>query len=244
MDELILFRSNFFVIYADYYYNNYSASITSYSLIVLPLWMVQRNIGNLHNNVSNKMEYKHSHGKSESIKQGVAMPLYEYLSLSVEQYDEFSQFLTTCFALENLLFFVKGIVFRQTVSKIINKSRTRKNNDESMEIEMEEENQGTIEKVFALNFVYLEGLEESCKPNDKVSIQDIAMSIYDEFISVDAKYEVNISADARNKIISFFNTQRQMEEYLCLFDEAIDEVYGMLTCIYRFQFKSSSKYGV
>ena len=45
----------------------------------------------------------------------ISIPLYTYLSNDHQHYQKFAQFLTTCFALENLLFFVRVIAFRHVL---------------------------------------------------------------------------------------------------------------------------------
>ena len=268
-------------------------------MVVLSLIMVRRNMGAL------KLERRNSESTSKSASQmpvkkesgkkvkakGKIMPLYKYLVISKEQYDEFSEFLTSCFALENLLFFVKATTFRHLVSEINSDRQAAKRlTDTNLNIsnvaEMQdgipsftphtiespvsttttiqlsadldspksiEDGQGhtkpkrqtTMEKVFAMEFNYLEDLmKEKHKATDSTSIRDIVSNMYDMYISVEGEYQVNIPSEQRERIETFMKDEHEVSEYLTLFDEAIEEVYGMLTNVYRFQFKADSRYVV
>ena len=188
------------------------------------------------------------------------MALYRYLVISKEQYDEFSEFLTSCFALENLLFLVQAITFRHIISEMIGENNINENIESSQSTDIENnaglemtdlekakekssgnKKQTTEDKVFAMKFNYLEGLIEE-KPTDTKSIHEIVTNMYDEYISIDAEYQVNIPAEQRNKFTEFLKNDHEAQDYLNLFDEAIMEVYGMLTNVYRFQFKADSRY--
>lgn len=173
------------------------------------------------------------------------MPLYKYLVISKGQYDEFSEFLTSCFALENLLFFVQAITFRHFILEINEgkeiEAGTTKDN---VELEMTDlpQQQSLRDKVFAMKFGYLAGLMEE-KPNDTESIHRIVQNVYDKYISIDSKYQINISYEQRMKFTEFLgNNHDEVQDYLHIFDEAIIEVYEILSNVYRFQFKNDSRY--
>ena len=55
---------------------------------------------------------------------------------------------------------------------------------------------------------------------------------------------MNISADTREAISGFLKSEHEIKDYLHLFDDSISEVYGMLTNIYRFKFKSDLRYAL
>ena len=176
------------------------------------------------------------------------VPLYEYLNLSKAEYNEFSEFLTSCFALENLLFFVKAIAFRHIVSNIVKQKGNGTDNDNAEEADNDIEiviDQNTMEmdRVYALDFKYLDiDLQKNNSEND--TVQEIAIGIYEKYISMDGIYPINISAEVRRKLNKFFNCDHEiMRDYCDLFDQAIEEVYGMLNGIYGFQFNSYRKRG-
>ena len=169
-------------------------------------------------------------------------PLYEYLEGSMEQFTEFSEFLASCFALENILFFVKAIKFRQIV---LSKASEDGNTCDHVEIKVEDEEM--LHNIYGLDFKYLEGLDERIDngndANSKEMIHNIAAGIYDKYISMDGEYAINISAENRVKLDAFFNDKDHgIKDYLNVFDESVVEVYGMLTSVYRFQFKSNARY--
>ena len=189
------------------------------------------------------------------------MPLYKYLVISKEQYDEFSEFLTSCFALENLLFFVQAVTFRHIISEMIGDENMNGNMSSSESTDMEcnvelqmadlgqrparNNKQTTMDKVFGIKFNYLEGLmEDKSQLNDKESIKEIVTKIYDKYISIAAEYQVNIPSEQRDKFTEFLKSDHEAKDYLHLFDDAIMEVYGILTNVYRFQFKADSRYMV
>ena len=62
------------------------------------------------------------------------------------------------------------------------------------------------------------------------------------YIGMDGRYPINISAHTRKKLDVFFEKDHEKKDYAHLFDKAIEEVYEMLTSIYRFQFNSHKRY--
>ena len=227
-------------------------------MVGLSLWMVRKNMGNL--TLSGQQRYLARPStsisaappsfESDSSARKV-MPLYEYLDVSRKEYNEFSEFLASCFALENLLFFVKAIFFRRIVSEIVNDTDQHLENTINTDQECSEihtsstRHQTTMEKVHLIKFEYLEELlkdKDKSQSKDKESIQNIAVNIYKKYISIEGEFQVNISADIRDDITEFFKSDHEIQDYLDLFDDALCEVYGMLTNVYRFKFKSNLRY--
>ena len=224
----------------------YLGVIASHFAVGFSLLMAYKNMSSFekrHSDVSiSKSTDTVDSGVSTSSNKGKIMPLYEYLKLSIETYNEFSEFLTSCFALENLIFFVKAVVFRRIISNIVEEKSGANTVNESTEIEMTENHQSTMDKVCGMEFKYLDGLILKSELNDDKSVHDIAKKIEEKYISVTGEFQVNISADVRETITDFLRTEHHAQDYLHLFDGAVKEVYEMLVCIYQYRFKSDSRY--
>ena len=183
--------------------------------------------------------------------------LYKYLADGEENYSKFAEFLSTCFALENLLFFSKVLAFRHVLLSML-REKHKNNANETDEAVLSKEDTVSngelefydkwcpegMENVFGVKFEYIDGLYESCTSNKNIAIDDIAMDIYNKFIATDGLYQVNISGFNRHEIIVFFNKNmdsddnRKIEDYLIVFNNAIVEVYNLLKSVYAFQFKA------
>lgn len=166
------------------------------------------------------------------------LPLYVYLTKGKEDYEEFMQFLAKVFALENLLFLVRILVFRNIVLEMVNEDKERKTDKHTPG--------GKIWKyVFALQFDYIDDIYAQSRPDEKQNIHDIADHIYDIFVCEDSQYEINISYEMRVELNEYFkdkNRQRHLEDYLKIFNDSIIEIYGVLNSVYRFQFQSNKRY--
>ena len=79
-------------------------------------------------------------------------------------------------------------------------------------------------------------------------------SFYNTFIAINAIHEINISSDCRSEWINFFDNKEKEDDiiddeleqniikYLEIFNNAIEEIYGVLVSVYRFQFKSEKRF--
>ena len=209
-------------------------TLSSYWIVGQSLWIIRKNMGRLtlkpRNSGSLSEESQMPPGQSTSNQSPAKiMPLHKYLAVSKDQYDEFSEYLASCFALENLLFLVQAITFRHIIKGMIDENNINENKTES-----------TRDKVFAMKFNYLEGLIKA-EPTSPQSIPGIVTNIYDKYVSIEAEYQINIPYQQREKMMEFVEVNHEIQEYLSLFDEAIVEVYKMLTSVYRFQFKANSR---
>lgn len=174
--------------------------------------------------------------------------LHKYL-LNEENYTKFTEYLTTCFALENLLYMVKVVAFRHVLMDIIYKQRKQmehtdiktENEEYSNSKQNDEWCQVGMKSLFAIRFDYIDGLYQNCTPNDKLTVHEIAKDIYNRFIISNALYEINLSYETRQALNEFFNSgeeNKTIEEYLVVFNESIYEVYTLLKSVYLFQFKN------
>eukprot|EP01084_Bolivina_argentea_P159415 277638_1 len=247
----------------------------AYMVIVVPIYMIYKNEGSLEQSTvikSHNAKINHEEEKCHqtpiptpvmtSSKSTEIKPLCTYLE-ELENYNEFATFLSSCFALENLLFFSKVLVFRHVLLKIMKteyeQKQQNKPKDNSIVVtdEKEEESVPNVSEndqvfydkwcsspsIFGVKFEFLEGIYESCSANDNVSIYDIGNKIVNQYISSAAINQVNISAVNRNIIMTFFSTNvdKCVKDYLQIFNGAILEIYGVLNSVYAFRFKSHSK---
>ena len=254
-------------------------------MVGLPLYMVKKNMGNLKAQRRHSLSWSESpepsHSAIEAPKKKI-IPLHKYLSTSIEEYNEFSEFLASCFALENLLFFVKAIRLRRIISDIVDPNKYKSGavntpstndaedktemklelgidttssnvsdnpakhlnvNSNSTEIDINSEKYHTrMNKVFAMEFEYLEEILDREKLKDNKSIHGIAVKIYHKYISSEGEYQLNISADIRQNITDFFNSDHEMNDYLHLYDDVLREVYNALSNVYRYKFRADSRY--
>ena len=182
--------------------------------------------------------------------------LSKYL-VDEQNYYKFAEFLSTCFALENLLFFAKVMAFRHVlmdmlkqreVMEVNNTKEAVVNNEDTIdyngEFEFYDEWCPTgLVNAFALKFKYIHGLYQSVTPNEKNTMYDIALDIYNTFISTDGLYQVNISGFNRHQLTGFFNEKtddnaRKIEDYLIVYNDSVIEVYDLLKTVYAFQFRT------
>ena len=184
-----------------------------------------------------ELENEENKNKPSEAPKKRPQPLYEYLASNAQNYEEFAAFLTGAFALENLLYFVRVIVFRRKLLNIIaNTDSDRK--DEWMPKGVKWSN------VFSLSFNFVDGVYESCQiqPNDTDSVFNTALDIYNQFVIREAMHEVNITAEQRDELDEFFKSnEHDIEEYLVIFNESLMEVYALMTTIYRFQYLLKSE---
>ena len=159
--------------------------------------------------------------------------LYEYLAGGNQNYEEFAEFLKGVFALENLLYFVRVIMFRQRLLAIMKETNDTKNNEIKDRWCPEEQPWPTV---FALNLDFVDGAQ--VKGIDKENIYEHALNIYNQFICEGTIHEINIPAQMRMDLEEFFNVnEHTIEEYLNVYNVSLMEIYYLLITIYNFKFQ-------
>eukprot|EP00484_Ammonia_sp_Unknown_P025563 CAMPEP_0197029768 /NCGR_PEP_ID=MMETSP1384-20130603/9147_1 /TAXON_ID=29189 /ORGANISM="Ammonia sp." /LENGTH=210 /DNA_ID=CAMNT_0042458999 /DNA_START=871 /DNA_END=1504 /DNA_ORIENTATION=+ len=155
--------------------------------------------------------------EEEAEAQPESIPLYKYLQ-TAENYEQFSQCLAKCFALENLLFFMRVSCFRRTLLEM---KRNGTENHQENEKErkrlkgmtlapiLTEHDEDFYDKwcparsrktIFALGFEYLPSNDDGIENFD---MDAAALDIYNTFIVSNSMYEVNISYPSRSALADF-----------------------------------------
>ena len=150
--------------------------------------------------------------------------LREYLNQH-KHYIRFEKHLNKTLSLENLLFYVKVSIMKNLYIMKLNDSDNIVYPDNARNDE--------------LNFNYLMNLYKQYKD---VPIRDISLSIYETFITNDSPHCVNVSYDARQNVIKFFNDSNidafDDLKFVYIFDKCLHEIWCVLNSIFRFQFNT------
>ena len=159
------------------------------------------------------------------------MDLIEFLKCH-NNYKRLDQFLSSCFAKENLDFISKCVVFHNMLlSKLstieISKYRQSRygKNDEF------------LNKLYNIKFDYLKDLNSYYSQKlEENKMHQILNEIKTEYILESAVSSINISWEVRSKLIDFFNNYQNDEsnKYLCLsiMNEALFQIYDGLDALY------------
>ena len=187
-----------------------------------------------------------SNSKSTTSSPNDNSNLMQYLSKSIENYNNFFNFLTQSLALENLLFYTKVVILRHNLWKLREKCAVTspRNTDTVLDMETFSNPENKYFKHgFGLTFEYLPPQSIT----NEVTIESIKYDInyvYNEYIGTNAPNSVNISYDARSTIITFMNDNPDtcldniddIESYLILFDKAGKEIWKVLQSVFRYQY--------
>eukprot|EP00484_Ammonia_sp_Unknown_P019686 CAMPEP_0197048562 /NCGR_PEP_ID=MMETSP1384-20130603/23892_1 /TAXON_ID=29189 /ORGANISM="Ammonia sp." /LENGTH=250 /DNA_ID=CAMNT_0042480717 /DNA_START=378 /DNA_END=1130 /DNA_ORIENTATION=+ len=159
--------------------------------------------------------------------------LYEYLSKK-DNFEQLAEFLAGVFALENLLYLVRVIRFRNALLSVFGEAGEDKWCPKG--------NPWT--DVFSMKFAYLADVCIDTEMSDEDVIHDKASEIYKQFICDDALQQINIAWEERASLDAFFAAKQKHEtsEYLVVFNESVQEIYHVLGTIYRFQYKFSQRH--
>ena len=186
-------------------------------------------------NNENNENQSTAHDKDKNNKSDI-LSLSEYLTKGESEYEEFAQFLTKSFALENLLYVVRSLTFRHKILKQLQLQTVNVTQDQSAP------NGKFWQKVFKLKFDYLKPVKGE---NRMETVSQIAQNIYDQFICDQAPYQINIPYDIKETLDSFFNNDEinnyTLQDYLIVFNDSIQAVYQILMSVYQFQYKSKKK---
>eukprot|EP01084_Bolivina_argentea_P162352 282563_1 len=155
-----------------------------------------------------------------------------------QDYDIFAHFLSSCFCLENLLFFQKVCILRWKVMELI---------------EYDSEQNKQMNEIYSIKFTFLDKIyteynniinkyDQQDEKQVRNAIWSICFDIYNEFIQDEAINQVNIPYNARIKLDRIFKTNENMNKYesyhqfVSIFDKSVSEIWRLLSGMYGFKF--------
>eukprot|EP01084_Bolivina_argentea_P155887 271640_1 len=149
--------------------------------------------------------------------------LIEYLN-NDHNYKEFKQYLSQCYALENLIFIESVVAFRKILLSTLNN-------------EMCHDNPELLNKLNGLKLHFTGNkYYEYKKKIDNDDIQSVISEIFLQHISPTAPLCINISSNVRRKIsqlcLNGFHSSKSMVYYLDVFNGAVLEIYVLLHSFY------------
>ena len=173
-----------------------------------------------------------------------SVPLEMYLC-ERQHYELFSKYLALHFCTENLIFIERVNIFRWCILKKMSQNPTTDLKDE------------TLRKCYSMKFEFLDKIyKEYTDITDEIKSDSfdkttcdalllICKKIYKECIADDGEYQINIPYNVRGDLDNKFKTEdngkqtfESYDEFLNLFNDAVNDIWDLLQNVYRFKFKS------
>eukprot|EP01084_Bolivina_argentea_P122519 217094_1 len=171
-------------------------------------------------------------------------PLLVFIE-SKQNYQLFFKYLSYCWATENLLFYQKVSVISHIIStKLVHKDTT---DDNDVEPRLHPRNK--FEFLTSLYVRYeslIEGNDGDAVEFDELrcTLHQMQQEIYDEFISDGAHNQINISYDTKQRLVHLLgsnanvNVFQSLNDFLHIFDDAVLEIFKLLSSMYSYQFRA------
>eukprot|EP01083_Nonionella_stella_P109727 320283_1 len=211
---------------------------------------------------ADKYTIMHADNLEVSNQQTMEQRVSQFLMYLKEEknYTAFREYLSFCWALENLQFVENACIIYHVVVQYKNERKVKDTNLLSPHFCSNAQNDE--ERVYP-TFGYLSTMYQKyeqkigcvCTKKEfggyKKEMYGIYQEIYDEFIDPkDAPNLINISSETRAALSCLLDRDcsqdnvkkfQSLNDFICLFDDALKEIYMLLTSLYDFQFKNYLK---
>eukprot|EP01084_Bolivina_argentea_P179424 310040_1 len=181
-------------------------------------------------------------------KQSRAINVEDPLFIFIENYENYKllkEYMSHCWSLENLLFYQKASIMYRIVLKCKNMCAQ---NAETSDVYAGKS--GYRNKFEFLSLIYaqyeskISGINEKQLEFDdiKLNLYNIEQEIFEEFIKPGSPMEINLPFFIKRKLITIFendekvNQFQSFDDFLHLFDDAIINIYQLITSMYQYKF--------
>ena len=166
-------------------------------------------------------------------------PLFIFIEKN-ENYQMFKDYLLYCWTEEHLLFYQKVSIIYQIISKYNNDDD---DNESSMKYRNKFEHLSSIYTHYQSQIGDMDASKVQFE-DLKLKLFNIYQEICDEFIKTGSVNEINIPFEMRQHLLlsleneESVNNFQSFDDFLHLFDAAIDEIYRLLCTMYNYQFSA------
>ena len=214
--------------------------LSAFAQGIIPLIFPLYHINKMKKNMEQAMKMMKRNKNPSENPRVYQKPLNTFLEENITNYQHFLRFLKQCFAEENILFYERACILYHVILSLI------KANDAKYE-----ENKGK-EIIHMNTFKYLKTMHRDFRKEigDKTKFEDVKENIYvlyrsimHEYVEDGSENEINISWETRNELIVLFgddecvNKFESFDDFLNIFDKAMEEVYQLMFAMYQYRFK-------
>eukprot|EP01083_Nonionella_stella_P086495 240344_1 len=214
--------------------------ITGLVPIIVPLYHIYKMEGTL--NASREEKYLNVINTDD--------PLFVFLEV-YDNYVLYEEYLSYCWAVENLLFYQKICILYQVMLKYSSVDVSNSNDSKEV-VHRNTVHRNRLEYLTAIYEHYEGRIQKHKKPMNTLSFEDLRPifhrmqnEIYEEFVEDGAMHQINISYTTQKHLAFVLREDKEnmdkfqtFDDFLHLYDSAIREIFQLLTSMYTYRFKA------